>query len=618
MSDDRQGRPGRGGRRESGPTRAPARPRPQAKPAAGRPAAAPTGARARAAQARARDVRRRRIVVVAAGVAGASAFLVGLVLGSGHVPAERQLVERFAAAWARGDYGAMYAAVSDEARDRVSRAEFASAYRAAARTATTVALRTGEPVQEDDVFRVPVVVRTRIFGTVRQPILLPVTGEGETARIAWSREHTFPGVAPGAQLERETRMPERAALLARDRTPLATGPDRTSDVPDVAINVVGRVGPAPPERAEELRRLGWPADAQVGLNGLERALDVQLAGRPGGTLRAGSAVLATSEPRRAEPVRTSISIPVERAAVQALGQRLGGVVAIAPRTGEILAFAGIAFSGLQPPGSTMKIITVTGGLEAGIATTRSTYPVETFTTLSGVELENANGEACGGSLTEVFAESCNSVFAPMGAKLGAERLVEVAERFGFNRPPDVLGAAIPTIPAAGEIGDDLAIGSSAIGQGRVQATALTMGSVASTIALRGRRPKLTLLYDEDQAPAATTRVTTPDVARTVERLMLAVVREGTGKLAQIPGVKVAGKTGTAELETTKRCEVVDEENPENCAEEATTTDTDAWFAAYAPAGEPRVAVGVMLVRAGAGGDTAAPVAREVMRAALKR
>ena len=109
--------------------------------------------------------------------------------------------------------------------------------------------------------------------------------------------------------------------------------------------------------------------------------------------------------------------------------------------------------------------------------------------------------------------------------------------------------------------------------------------------------------------------------RTMERLMLAVVRGGTGTRAAIPGVLVAGKTGTAELRTTKRCQP-DPENPESCPpdEQANDpTDTDAWFSAYAPAGRgaPRVAVGVLLVASGAGGTTAAPAARDVLSAGLK-
>jgi penicillin-binding protein A len=296
-------------------------------------------------------------------------------------------------------------------------------------------------------------------------------------------------------------------------------------------------------------------------------------------------------------------------------------VALDPRTGAVLAFAGIAFSGLQPPGSTFKMVTTTGALEAGITNPSKAYPVQTSAMLEGVELENANGEYCGGSLVLSFAKSCNSVFAPLGVQLGAKRLVSVAERYGFNREPDIAGAAMSTIPPPGEIGDDLALGSSAIGQGRVQATALQMATVAAAIGRRGRLPNLTLDYDEARGTAQSQRATSERVAKTMERLMLAVVRGGTGVNAAIPGVAVAGKTGTAELKTTKRCDP-DPENPESCPAEDQKddpTDTDAWFAAYAPAGKgrPHVAVGVLLVASGAGGDTAAPAAKQILLAGLK-
>jgi peptidoglycan glycosyltransferase len=295
--------------------------------------------------------------------------------------------------------------------------------------------------------------------------------------------------------------------------------------------------------------------------------------------------------------------------------RVAGVAVIRPRHGEVVALAGAAFSGLSPPGSTFKIVTLTGVLQAGLADSGSTYPVATKATLEGVDIGNANGESCGGTLLQSFAHSCNSVFAPLGAQLGAARLVKTAEAFGFNHDLGIPGAATSTIPRAQEIGDDLAVGSSAIGQGRVQASALQMALVAATIADRGRRPQLTLRRGE---PARLTQTVPARTARTVTRYMEAVVRFGTGTSAALPGVRVAGKTGTAELRSTQTATCVPTpEVPCPPAQPDDPTDTNAWFAAFAPATSPRVAVGVLLIAAGKGGDTAAPVARDVLLAGLR-
>jgi len=206
------------------------------------------------------------------------------------------------------------------------------------------------------------------------------------------------------------------------------------------------------------------------------------------------------------------------------------------------------------------------------------------------------------------------VFAPLGADVGAQKLVATARRFGFDQDPGIPGAAIPTIPPASEITDDLALGSSAIGQGQVQATALTMAIVAATIALHGERPRPTFKHGERLGRV---RVTSPKIARQVERMMRAAVEYGTGTQAAIPGVSVAGKTGTAELESDPD-PVIDPVTGLPVADPDPTPDTDAWFAGYAPAGRkaPRAVVGVMLVRVGSGGAFAAPVARSVLEAAL--
>jgi cell division protein FtsI/penicillin-binding protein 2 len=546
---------------------------------------------------------------------GVLAFGVGIVCGSVHQSKAEKAAKAFASAWRHGDFTRMYAHLSPDARKRFSPAAFRAAYEATGMTATAKRWEIG-PARNGpgNTFRVAVSVVTAAFGPVSGTVDLAASDGG----VDWRPHMSFPGLRAGEQLTRSTRLPPRAALLARDGTPF-------SRLADIAPQVVGELGPIPPEDADRLRALGYPDDAQVGISGLQRFLQDRLGGRPGGELRVGGRVLGHAEPRAAHSVRTTISPAIERAAITALAGRLGGVVAVRPRSGEILAFVGIAFSGLQPPGSTMKILTLTGALEAKVATPKSSYPYATATTLSGVKLENANGESCGGTLAVAFAVSCNSVFAPLGAALGATRLVSVAERFGFNRAPDIPGAATSTIPPASEIGDDLAVGSSAIGQGRVQATALQMVRVASAIALRGRLPQFTLELPARPRRAPAPRIVSAKVARTVGKLMVGVVRNGTGVRAQIPGVVVAGKTGTAELETTKKCPppeptvLGEAPPPESCQDSASRTDdTDAWFTAYAPAGKPRIAVSVMLVRDGAGGDTAAPAARGVLIAGLKR
>jgi len=130
--------------------------------------------------------------------------------------------------------------------------------------------------------------------------------------------------------------------------------------------------------------------------------------------------------------------------------------------------------------------------------------------------------------------------------------------------------------------------------------------VAQVVASGGVRREPSLLAGAPNRPA---RVTSPAVARKLERLMVDSVDYGTGTAAAIPGVKVAGKTGTAELEDTRGRNAPAEAGPDE-------SNTDAWFTAYAPTRRPRVAVAVMLVRAGAGGATAAPAARLVLETAL--
>jgi peptidoglycan glycosyltransferase len=273
------------------------------------------------------------------------------------------------------------------------------------------------------------------------------------------------------------------------------------------------------------------------------------------------------------------------------------VAVVRPRDGAVLALAGLAVSAPQPPGSTFKIITTSAALEHKVATPSTSFPLATFATLSGVKLGNAGGERCGGTLTQAFVASCNSVFAPLGARVGAKRLVETARAFGFGEQPIVPAAKPSTIASVAGLRDDLAVGAAAIGQDRDLATPLQMATVGATIATGGRRARPRLAAID---PVVRHRAISAKTARQVRSMMLEVVRSGTGTAAAIPGVQVAGKTGTAELRPNSK-------DPK---------DADAWFVAFAPARQPKVAVAVMLVGAGFGGTAAAPVAKRVLQAAL--
>jgi penicillin-binding protein A len=589
-------------------------------------------------------LRARRIRAV--GALASVAFVIGAIFGANHVSSSSSdaLAGRFVAAWARHDYSAMYADIDARSQQATSPSEFAQAYERALATATATRLHVlGRPRGvPGGLVAVPVRVHTRLFGTLTLSFLLRTAPDEEATRIAWSQAATFPGLHGGEHLSRHTDLPRRAPLLARDGSVLAESAaappggqsgeqaTRSSPLGDVANAVVGEVGPVPAARRAALEAQGVPPAATVGVSGLELALDERLRGTAGGELLAvrGGAhptarTLASAAPRAATAVRTSISPDVQRAAVTALGGQLGGVVVMAPSSGQILAVAGIGLNSVQPPGSTFKMVTVTGVLAAGIANRHTEFPYATSATLDGVKLDNANGEECGGSLELVFAVSCNSVFAPLGVKLGAQRLVATAERFGFNQPPPISGAAESTLPHADQIDGELDLGSTAIGQGRVLASTLQMATVAATIADDGARPQPT--FAVGGPPSARTQVTSAEVAHTVRHLMIQVVREGTGTSAAIPDVTVAGKTGTAELKSAESCggetprgESGEEGEAGGCEGAGSEpSNTDAWFAAFAPALHPRIVVGVLLVKDGAGGDTAAPVAREVLEAGLQ-
>jgi cell division protein FtsI/penicillin-binding protein 2 len=568
--------------------------------------------------------RRRRIVTRAVPliVVAAIAFAFGASAGAPGSP-EKEAAERFAAAWSRKDFTAMYRELNEASRRAVGVEEFAAAYREAAEVATLRSLEVGsaQDAREESgakVVPVPVVAGTVAFGDVGAELELPYDEGG----VDWDASLVFPGLAAGEHLENRVDLAPRAAILARDGTALAEGPatEREHPLGSAAIDVTGEIGEAAEEDLPKLARQGFPAGTPVGVSGLEQAFNSRLAGKPGGSLLAvedegGSArILSQAEPQPGAPVKTTIDPDLQVEAVSALAGQAGGVAVLDARKGDVRALAGQAFSAPQPPGSTFKTVTTTAALEKGVVSLDDEFEITDGANVGGRFISNANGELCGGTFREAFAESCNADFAPLGPKIGNDDFVDVAERFGFNSPPtlyapEVVAEVEPaesTIPT--EIGEEVDLGVTAIGQGEVLATPLQMASVAQTIGNGGVRLPTSVVANEKLRPEAEpVRVMSEKLADELTELMVGVVTGGTGYAAAIPEAQVAGKTGTAELGPKPGTE--EEEEPEQIK--------DAWFTAFAPAKKARLAVGVLLIEAeAAGGEVAAPIAGQVLSAGL--
>jgi peptidoglycan glycosyltransferase len=391
-----------------------------------------------------------------------------------------------------------------------------------------------------------------------------------------------------------------------------------------------------------------------GNTAVERKYNDVLAGRdPLLQIRNVGDVLAGKEP--VGNVVLSLNAGLQGAARDALGGQRGSVVVMNPKTGGIFAmysnpsfdpqpYAGhnsqdvAAYNRLlradpakpdlarsyrerYPPGSTFKVITASVGLSAGLVTPETNFPTLSALTLPQTTntLRNFGGQSCGGTLARSFQQSCNTTFGRIGLDLG-EQFVPGMERFGiYSSPPlDVIpGAAQSSGPPPGSFQQNQPqFAFAGVGQGDVFVTPLEMALAASAVANGGviMQPHVAeRVTDVDDNPVPALAPTqqpwrtamSPEVAATMTTLMVSVVegQGGTGTAARIPGVSVAGKTGTAQNETGA---------------------PHAWFVAFAPAEDPQVAMAVIVEHGGdvgseaTGGRVAAPIAAQMMRQVLGR
>ncbi|HET7682561.1 MAG TPA: penicillin-binding protein 2 [Marmoricola sp.] len=397
----------------------------------------------------------------------------------------------------------------------------------------------------------------------------------------------------------------------------------------------------------------------AGIGGIEATQNDVLSGNDAKLFVNRVIDLVGNEEPRGGSVRLTLDPAAQKAAydgMRALGPRVqGAVVALEPTTGKILAmvssptydprklathdFAAAlkakaayledplspmnnrAIEAALPPGSTFKIVTAAAALESGKYQPDTLVPggARLDLPLTTTDLVNENGGSCGGqriTLTQALQVSCNVSFGAVGLKLGDDTLRKQAQKFGFGEryfhelDDDLTRQAISSFP---EDPDAPQTALSAIGQYDVKATPLQMAMVAAGIANNGdvmrpylvdeiRTSDLDVLDRTD--PKKLSDAVSSATARKLTDMMVAVVDGGTGTTAQIPGVKVAGKTGTAQS--------------------APERPPYAWFVSFAPADDPQVAVAVLVQDAGvdrdaiSGSGLAAPIAKDVMEAVIKQ
>jgi len=384
--------------------------------------------------------------------------------------------------------------------------------------------------------------------------------------------------------------------------------------------------------------------------GLEGAEDALLSGQSDKLFYRRVLDLVTGKPPTGASVELTINPKAQEAADKALGNQRGAVVALDPKTGAILAMVSHpqydptklashdleavrkawdavnddpqrpavnrAIGGnLYPPGSTFKLITAAAALSSGKYTEQSQLPgpASLDLPLSNVDLPTDDHQPCGPggntSLTHALEISCNTAFGSLGLDLGGDALRAQAGKFGFG---DALRVPMRVEPSKVPAMNAPQTAQAAIGQYDVRVTPLQVAMVSAAIANEGTVMKPYLVKDtrnsnldviDESQPEELSQAITPEVAAALTRMMVTVVQSGTGTPAQIPGIQVAGKTGTAE-------------NTEGGA-------PHAWFTAFAPANDPQIAVAVVVEDGGNvgneafGGTVAAPIAREVMEAVLK-
>lgn len=407
---------------------------------------------------------------------------------------------------------------------------------------------------------------------------------------------------------------------------------RTHPVPD-ASNVLGYNTPS----------------FLYGNAGLEAKYNDYLTGNKGNSLGKIKSQLL-HEPLVGDDMYLTLDANLQELGNRLLGNRKGAIVVMNPQTGEVLALVSNPsynanvltlnpdkprsqesrriqrayqrivrsndgrllnrpLQGLYPPGSTFKTVTAAAALDSGKATPDETFHDDGSINVEGNVIEDPNRpdkSRTEWTLSEAYQYSLNAVFVQLGERLGQAGLTDYGHRFMYDRdiPFDLPISRSQLANQPSDLNSKTAIASTAFGQGEILATPIEIALNTAVIANGGvmptpylvskiKNPSGDVVFQQGYKPLNT--VIKPETASTMKDIMVKTVDNGSGYLAQIPGIKVGGKTGTAQLGTGQ---------------------PDAWFTAFAPAENPKVVVTVIVERGGEGYSVAAPIAKQLLMEAL--
>jgi penicillin-binding protein 2 len=428
-------------------------------------------------------------------------------------------------------------------------------------------------------------------------------------------------------------------------------PQRTYPSSRFAAHLLGYVREA---NDEQLKQGRYRRGDMVGQSGLERLLDEFLRGRDGGERIEVDAmgrpvrVVQQTEPNPGAQVVTTVDRRIQEAAEQAMEGRAGAAVVMDPRSGDVLAMVSTPafeidrFTGTidraawlkvvqhpehpllnrtiqsqYAPGSVFKLVVTAAGLQEGTLTPLDRVQCSGEFQLGNRTFKDWKVDGHGTvDLRRAIAHSCNIFFYQAGLKVGGTAMAKYARAFGFGQATgiDLAGEKFGLVPQARskrgrdqwQAGDVVNL---SIGQGPVLVTPLQVAKFMAAIANGGVlwKPRLVQRIERRERGIVWSdpgRVTghvelSPLVWAYLRQSLLAVVNEGTGVEARIPGLDIAGKTGTAQMIANSR---------------ADRGQDHAWFAAFAPVRDPEVVVVVLVERGGRGGQVAAPVVRKILNA----